>query len=552
MISIGFAKRAEDARRNKGQACLPLIFTALFVVAGIGMFGFEVARTTVVRNQLRTATESAALAGIAALSGSSSLDPATSQNHAMSAARSVFEKNDVLGQMLTHVETDFAATPAQDHVKVEMRFLNPKANNAPVPVGDPNGKVLEVRAKYGMTPMLASFIGMERQVLPLEAEARGGVGDLDVALCFDVSGSMDDQTQMTHVRRRWDAGSNRVVYEKVNEGKLALGPGAVRPQALEYASLNADLRGPAEAGTPPGNYPPGAATLEGMTDAVVNIDENRSFAGTTIDGFAFPNVAVLVEAARGNLENGTVFAASKADSGEAAVVSPRAGYQAKYFELAAKHTHPLAEAKEAAKDFFQLMNKNANTHFGLVAFDNLVGENLTTGYDAPNVASTFAPGGNSRFPVPGVALVADEATTNFDTVNGQIDRFVAYNATNIGGATERAIRMFDSGSRRNARKAIIVFTDGEPTVGGPLSGNPEQNCRMAAQLARTKGISVYTVGLAQTAADLPGQREVLGDDVPSGMAFIAGNGSKFFPVTSSAGLRNAFASIARHLSQLVQ
>lgn len=538
-------------RTKRAQACLPLIFIALFVVAGLGFFAFEVARTTIVRNQLRTAAESAALAGIAALSGSSLLDPATSQRQAMSAAQMVFEKNDVLGQMLNNVETDFASNPLANHVKLQMRFLNPKAGNAPVAIGDPNGKVLEIKAKFGMTPLTAAFVGVENTVLPLEADARGGVGDLDVVLCFDVSGSMDDQTKMTHVRRRWDAGSNKTQYDIVNQGQLAVASGAVKPQALDYLDFNANLRGPAETGTPPGNF--AAAVPEtGMTDAVVNLDERDTFAGFSEDGYSFPNVAVMVEASRGNLENATVFADSKANTGAAAVVSPRAGYQAKYFELAAKHTHPIAEAKAAAQDFYQLMNKNANTHFGLVAFDNIVGEDATTGFNENNIGYTFAPGGVGRFPVPGVALNSSEAITNFDSCLNSINGLVAFNGTNIGGATERAIRMFDSGARKNSRKAIIVFTDGEPTVGGPLSPNPENNCRMAAQLAKSKGIAVYTVGLAQNPGALAGQRAVLGDDVASGMAFIAGNGSKFFPVTSSSGLRGAFANIARHLSQLVQ
>lgn len=545
------SRRDQAQRRAAGQACLPLIFIALLVVAMLGFFAVEVARTTIVRNQLRTASESAALAGIAALSGSSLLDPATSQRQALSAARMVFEKNDVLGQMLNNVETDFGASPNANHVKLQMRFLNPKAGNAPVDIGDPNGKVLEIKAKFGMSPLTAAFVGMQDAVLPLEAEARGGVGDLDVVLCFDVSGSMDDQTKMTHVRRRWDAGSGRIVYDVVNQGRLATGAGAVRPQALEYAGLNADLRGPNEAGTPPGNY--SAAVPEtGMTDAVVNLDENDSFAGFLEDGFSFPNVAVMVEASRGNLENATVFADSKANTGAAAVVSPRPGYQAKYFELAAKHTHPIAEAKAAAEDFYRLMNKNANTHFGLVAFDNIVGEDSTSSFSENNIASTFAAGGVGRFPVPAVSLNSAEATTNFESCLNNLSGLVAFQGTNIGGATERAVRMFESGARRNSRKAIIVFTDGEPTVGGPLSSNPHNNCRMAAQQAKAKGIAVYTVGLAQDPSQLSGQRAVLGDDVPTGMASIAGNGSKFFPVSSSSGLRGAFANIARHLSQLVQ
>jgi hypothetical protein len=74
---------------------------------------------------------------------------------------------------------------------------------------------------------------------------------------------------------------------------------------------------------------------------------------------------------------------------------------------------------------------------------------------------------------------------------------------------------------------------------------------LAAQQAKQKGIAIYTVGLALDPSLIPTQKMVLGDDTPTGMAKIAGNGGRYFPVTSSQNIRGAFASIARQLSQLV-
>ena len=539
-------------RTARGQAFIPVVLIAFLAVGVIGIFAFEICRAAIIRDQLKTATESAALAGSTALAGSSLLDPTTSHTNAMLAARSVFDKNDIFGVMLNQIEDDFDNTPAVNHLKVRMRFLDPKRNNLAVTVGDPTGKVLEVETKFGMKPVFSNFLGLVSNTVPIMAKSQGGVGDLDIALCFDVSGSMDDQTNVTRVRRRWDPAQGKIVYDVTAQGQFPLSHCAVRPQALNIQSgFNPQLRGTSDT-APPGNFPPGTATIGGFTDVVVNLDEKTAFAGLSQDGFDFPNPAALVEASRGNLENAAVFESSQAKTRLDGVVVPRPGYQAKYFELAAQHVHPLIDAKNAAREFFDLMNKNSNAHFALVTFNNVVGSASTSTQNDSNIATNFPAGGIGIFPLPAILLKKLEAQTNFDEVKGALTNLVASDGTNIGGSCDRAIEMFTNESRPNAKKAVIVFTDGEPTVGGPLSGDPEQNCILAAQKARTRGIAVYTVGLAQDPSQLALQRRILGDDTPQGMAKIAGNGSKFFPVTNAANLRSAFASIARQLSQLVE
>lgn len=543
-----------NMRRNeRGQAAIPLILVIILIVGLVGIFAFEVTRATMIRDQLRSACESAALGGSAALAGSSQLDPTDSQTKAIDAARTVFVKNDIFGTQLSALESDFANSPAVGHTKIKFQYLDPKNNDAPVAVGDPKAKVLKVQAKFGFSPIFASLLGANSAAIPIEADAIGGVGDLDVVLCFDVSGSMDDFTRMTDVRRRWDPAQGKIIYDVVNQGFLARSHNSVPPQQLEFAGqFNPALRGPQNTGGPPGNFPPGTANVQGMTDSVVNIDEQTAFAGTSQDGFDFPNVGALVEAARGNLESAGVFQQSQANTALSGAVTPKPGYRAAYLKLAKQHTHPLVEAQTAAKEFFALMNKNANPHFGLVAFNDRIGSSPTFTFSESNVADSYPPGGNGQFPLPGISIQKPEDTTNFNEVVNAIDPLVANGATNIGGATNAAVDMFQNGSRDNAKKAIIVFTDGDPTVGGPLSGDPFQNCRLAAAKAKQRGIAVYTVGLALDPSLIQTQRQVLGDDTSSGMAAIAGNGSRFFQVTSAGNIRSAFASIARHLSSLVE
>jgi hypothetical protein len=535
-------------RSNRGQAMIPIVLIAFLAIGVIGIFAFEICRAASVRDQLRAATEAAALAGSTSMAGSSDLDASASQNAAISSAKTILVKNDIFGTPLNQIENDFSNAPKAGHLKLQIKFIDPKTHKE-VPVGDPKGKVMQVETKFGMRPIFADMVGMMGVSLPIEAKADGGVGDLDIVLCFDVSGSMDDKTKMTDVRRSWDPALGKIQYTVTRGGEVGGIHAAEFPQELP---LNAALRGTTNAGSPPGNFPPGTATVSGFTDSVVNLDEQNTFGSFSQDGFDFPSVAALVEAARGNLENAAVFHASQADTTLAGIVSPKAGYQAEYIKLAHQHTHPIAEARAAASDFFNLMNKNSNAHFGLVAFDHTIPIDETTKENGPNISGSYPAGGNGAFPVPAITLKQPEDSTNFNEVTAACAQLVALGNTNIGGACNRAIGMFtNANTRSNAKKVIIIFTDGEPTVGTPLSGDPRVNCQLAAQKAKQQGIAIYTVGLALDPSLIPIQQQVLGDVQPTGMAKIAGNGGKYFPVTNSSNIRTAFASIARQLSQLV-
>lgn len=112
---------------------------------------------------------------------------------------------------------------------------------------------------------------------------------------------------------------------------------------------------------------------------------------------------------------------------------------------------------------------------------------------------------------------------------------------------------YASSTRKAARKAIVFFTDGEPT--GGIAGPVGTNANTVAGLCQPKSIVMYTIGLnaagnTTLAAD---QKAFLGDNVTNssgpGLAYLAGNGGRFFPCGTGSDVRNAFASIARRLSQ---
>ncbi|MBX9877814.1 MAG: VWA domain-containing protein [Candidatus Obscuribacterales bacterium] len=576
------------SRRTRGQSIMSLgVVLIIVAVVVLGLLSVEVNRLVLAKQQLQSAADAAALAGAATLASSDNLDPMDAQDQASSTALNTFQKNQVLGRSLS--TATIGGGGGSDYI--DINFLDPHNNNAIVAPGDPKGKVVQVTANMAFRPLFA-FLGTYSY--PLAAISNGGVPNLDVVLCFDVSGSIDDQTPVTFIRRRWS--NNKIVYDIPStrsgspvqpqaKGPLydIIGPPAtgtrsngVYPQHLSLTNQSdvrwplvfseqsgvtgsaVGLRGTPNVGKPPGNCPPGTAGIGNQytyTDVVVNIDGKNTFGGLDIDGYNFPDVATLVEASRGNLENNTNYVNSKANT-SLPNIQPKAGYQAKYFEMAAKELHPLVDAQEAAADFFTIMNTNTDGHFGLVAFADAAGSSATSTQSLYNVDSNYTTAGTGNFATPQIVLDPTATNTNYDSVIEVLPNTRATTGTNIGDALDEAVTQIKNRSRAGSKKAIVLFTDGQPTVGQPLSSDPWTNARKAAQNANAQGIPVYTIGLAQNSEIIPGEVAILNDTNSSssngGIAAIAGNGGKFFLVTKTSDLRKTFENIARQLVQLVK
>jgi len=580
--------RMQRANRTRGQAVIVLgLLIAVLILLALGLYNFEVGRVEYARNELRSAAQAACLAGAAALAGSDNTNTTASQQAAINTALQMFQQNSVLGVPLSTagLATSASQVPGPNNSLLYIEFLDPNNNNAVVPLGSPNGKVIQITGLFGLVPAFASFLGLPE--VTLTTMTNGGVPDLDVVVCFDVSGSIDDQTNVTFVNRQWQASTAKIIYPVTTTsagapaGKLAQGTiwnilippdtgtqvNGVYPENLGLANngvsypltFSPQLRGSPNQGSPPGNYPPGNAALgsaQTFTDMVVNIDGNTIFGGlTTTDGYAFPNIATVVEAARGNLENPLVFTSSKANTGLPSSVQPMAGYQAKYFALAAANLHPLYDAQQAAETFFTVLNNDTNAHFGLVAFSDNAGTSPSGTYTDNKIDSSYGSAGNLQVPIPDISLNSTPTISNYSAIENALPPLVATTSTNIGDAVNTAVKQLQTNSRTGSKKAIILFTDGEPTAGGPLASDPWQNARDAAVLAQKAGIPIYTIGLAQNAAIIPSETSILNatDNNPStgGMAAIAGHGGQFYLVTDASQLRYTFEHIARCLVQLV-
>jgi Flp pilus assembly protein TadG len=595
-----------NQRRNRG-AMVTLLITAvsILILLTLGVFAFEATRAYTARDELRSATEAASLAAAAALASSDSLDPVASHLNSINAAHATFNNNTVVGNRLATAATVFTDThmPSPGMSSLRIQFLDPNNNNLPTaaPAYD-HGTNVRIVAAYTLQPAFNLGIGTHT----IRAESNGKTPTLDLVMCFDISSSMDDQTKLTVVRRIWNG--TRVVYEVVDAPGSSYQAGNVSPRAagkmfdifncapqggglnaappqrlananfqpapLQFNAVGRQLRNggaAADAGSPPGNYPGGAVTWtpDVFTDMVVNIDDRNDFVSATYNGYSFPDLATLVEAARGNLENNGVFTSSQANTGVPASVSPRNGYQAAYFAAAYANTEPCNTAKQAALRFFQIMKNNTDAHFGLVCFATGAYTNPAGTYTQSIVDPSYPPATSSSYPIPGVQLSA--TNNNFSQIHGTIvPRLMAgatpEGSTNIGDAVQAATNMLNSpASRQNAKRAILVFTDGQWTTGmDPATA--ALNAKNA-----NKDIAIYSIGLALHPSLIPREVDTLNDGgagttynyvdprngtpgsytaTTDGISKICGHDGKFFLVTNSQNLNYCFENIARNLVQL--
>lgn len=571
---------------------LGMVISFVFLLT-VGLFSFEVNRLDMAKQQLRSATDAAALAAAATLASSDNLDPVEAHTQAINTALNTFQQNSVIGLPLTNAYLSGSASenPLAEQSSLFIEFLDPHRNNQAVPLGDPTGKIVRISSAYGITPSFGQLLGLS--TLPVRSVGSGGVPTLDVVLCFDVSASIDDQTPVTFVKRQWNGTRNVYTVVPTRAGSPAgplaqgkiydiIGPpptgsavDGVAPQTLSASNdtssnrwpltfseengatgARVGLRGATESGSPPGTCPNTNTYTYTYSDLVVNIDGRDTFAGIVSNGYNFPDLATLVEAARGNLENNNVFVNSRANTAVPGNIQPRVGYQAEYQRLAKLNSHPLVDAQQAAQAFLSIMNTNTDAHFSMVAFTSNAGTASNSTLTMWNVDSNYRTAGQQNFPVPLIALNPGTFNTNYETCSTALSNTTAISGTNIGDAVYRAVLQLNQNRRPGSKRAIVLFTDGQPTSGNPLHSDPWTNARRAAQQARTAGIPIYAIGLAQNPEIIPSETAILNDTNANvntgGMVAIAGNGGKFFLVTRVDDLRYTFENIARQLVQLVK
>lgn len=575
-----------------------IVFLLVFFILLLGMAAFEFARYSLCCQQFQHCVDIAALGGAAGLASSQTTNQSVAQTAAIQTAQWMMEQNYILDKSLNGKTnwTSGTTIPTRPNTpntaNMCFTWVDPETG---VPTGTPGDqKVFRVSGAYAYPPLVGSWIGLGNGSLAaVVAIGNGGGTMLDVVLCFDLSGSIDDSTYVSIVDRYSPAVGNTVYTIKHDDtlyvaanctSNTGTSFNAIYPQNLhlcDRGGYNSTRRGQTQGQRAPQNTASGGNTF---TDVVINLDENSTFAGGNFGGLSFPNVGTLVEAARGNLESVAIANAASVPYSSWGV-TPQSGYYRTYWEQAHIHRHPLYDAQAAAANFFQIINNSVNAHFGLVGFSS--DENTTNNPNAVanvqnhSVTITPAPGtiptgSTVTVKMPWVPLnpLAGSAGSNFTTINSMLPlpptlpTTYAPNITNdgstdINGALNQAMNWLtrtsptnESGqwptpqnlSRLAARRAIVLFTDGCPTTdtGPNFTGTGGQTTALR---AGNLTIPIYCIGLAQVSG--------LVSLMNSTLTPIATNsGGKFYLIPPGAGqsaaLNRAFSDIARSLIALVR
>jgi hypothetical protein len=361
--------------------------------------------------------------------------------------------------------------------------------------------------------------------------------------------------------------------------------------------------------------------------------------------FNFPNLATLVEAARGNMDspanlsNAFNLGGSTQPTNSSVVPgvawtaagfpTPKANYQLAYQRLAMLYSQPIATAVDGAfAGFYQKLNVLADCRFGFVGFSaatqaidtpfpSFPGNTTSQFFDQranyytspvdgfavvtrPGDVASYAskkfyyygapttgprPTNNSqgaRVPRYQLAAATPQTTevlavcgqSNSEPANGTggiwsdlangngLENGTPLTRTEISEALKCAADEFTSGgslydwtatsgatARPAARRAVVLFTDGEPTDQG--AGIPPVGlAATAANQIKSQGSSLFCIGL-----NVNGNGTLANDQVTylgetsGGLCELAGNGSKFFPCTDSTQVKKAFAAVVRRLTQ---
>ncbi|MBU6454777.1 MAG: hypothetical protein KGS72_23620 [Cyanobacteria bacterium REEB67] len=315
-----------------------------------------------------------------------------------------------------------------------------------------------------------------------------------------------------------------------------------------------------------------------FTDLVVNLDGNVHFAGyvdPNNPGYVFPSVDYLVEAARGNMENGGVAPNSWISNDLNNVSQP--GYQSVYRINAYKNLQPKASVENALLTFVQKVSQTSDCHFSFVAFNDRAGTNSGDFITAPTVSWAYPVAGTTKVAIPHTFLdpngSGSQAVTKVLTPPSQPADWLPAMMVPSGGCnladglTQAYNELTSARSRVGAMKAIVVVTDKVPTrdLAGNKYPDPTANgtalsdAIAVATQCGNQGIPIFMVTIDHENGTMtPFMQEQYSDTASSGLVKTAGHGGALYinnwtdNKTGLASLNGSFNNVVRQLTSIVQ
>ncbi len=226
-------------RDNRGAAVISLCLVLSLFMIFIVFFAFDMNRLQMAQRQLTAICDAAALSGSAMLTSKdtsyedSSLDTLyTTQLAAEQYAKNMIAMGQILGTQCydpkagTSVPNGIPVNsvtsasalnnPNAGTLSVLIQLCNPAKSYAIVPAGNSSARAIYIQAAYGYVPFL-SVLGVTSVTLPTTSTS--GLQKLYVIMVFDCSGSMDDNTTVSFVYRRWTQSTDGVAVDNANGGK---------------------------------------------------------------------------------------------------------------------------------------------------------------------------------------------------------------------------------------------------------------------------------------------------------------------------------------------
>ena len=448
--------RPVRTRSSTGAGIIAIgLFLSFFAVLPLSLLYFEMARFGLMQQELRNITDFAALSGTAALA-SAPASGSIGQSAAMQEAVATFARNSILqtgfGPAPLDSSTIVAPSGTLNNIDYTLNtgssptLTTAKRVALTVSLRDQNGNVqttgsttavtMAVSARYMDNTVFASQILPIQNTVIAEAFSLGGLPQIDLILCFDVSGSMDDQTPIYLEKRYANGPLGPTTYQRItfNQGGVPTPDkiynvfkpsytgtiiNAMQPQNLTYGSfpnsalpggtggtdytyvftespwapfpttpnplagLRADLTVLGtlipEQGCPPGNYLLGTINGNNPSAAAYNTYFTdmipSGIIGQTSNGLTFTNEATAIEASRGNLNSVAASTTSRQNSGASSIGSD---WYSAYWSWVQSNAEPIKTARVETNNFFTIMNTSANCHFGLITFSNAIGSGASS------------------------------------------------------------------------------------------------------------------------------------------------------------------------------